>query len=235
VAELHIGYFVGDDFPKSLDHVFKTLQDKKTKALIIDLRANGGGHDQYGALLISYLRDAPFAYFDHIDVKTVDPSFIADTNLTRDALDKLRAGTEHERSGGFRITPAYHSGLSLQSPQKNSFMGPVYVLTDGNTFSTAADVCAVLRHLKRAVFMGEETGGAYFGNNSGLEAILKLPNSGVKVTVPLFGYWNAVTEKKNTRRGTQVDYVEPTTVQSLIDGRDDELSRALDLISSDPT
>ncbi len=230
VAELHIGYFLGDDFPKKLGDVFKALHERKTKALIIDLRGNGGGHDQYGALLVSELRDAPFAYFDHIDVKTLDPSFLADTNLTQAALDKLRTGTVAETSGGFRITPAYHSGVGMQAPEKNSFEGPVYVLIDGNTFSTAADVCAILRHLKRAVFIGEETGGAYFGNNSGLEATLKLPNSGVKVTVPFYGYWNAVTEQENARRGIQPAYIKPTTVQSLIDGRDDALSSALNLI-----
>ena len=230
VAELHIGYFLGDDFPKKLGDVFKALRERKTKALIIDLRGNGGGHDQYGALLVSYLRDAPFAYFDHIDLKTLGPSFLADTNLTQADLDKLRAGTVAGTSGGFRITPAYHSGVSMQAPEKESFEGPVYVLIDGNTFSTAADVCAILRHLKRAVFIGEETGGAYFGNNSGLEATLKLPNSGVQVTLPLFGYWNAVTEQENARRGTQPASMQPMTVQSLIDGRDDALSNALNLI-----
>lgn len=196
VAELHIGYFLGDDFPKSLDSVFKTIQEKKTKALIIDLRANGGGHDQYGALLVSYLRNAPFAYFDHIDVKTVDPSFLVDTNLKQGDLSKLRAGTKREKSGGLRITPDYNSGLSLQMPKANAFEGPVYVLIDGNTFSTAADVCAILRHIKRVVFIGEETGGAYFGNSSGLEATLTLPNSGLKVTLPSWGIGTPLPNKK---------------------------------------
>lgn len=231
VAELHIGYFVGDDFPKSLESAFKSLQERKTKTLIIDLRNNGGGHDQYGAMLVSYLMSSPFRYFDRIDVKTINPSFVPYTNLSQETLETLRVGTVKQSSGIYRITTAYHSGVAEQVPEKYAFTGSVFVLIDGNTFSTAADVCAVLRHLKRAVFIGEETGGAYFGNNSGIEANLKLPNSGVEVKLPMFAYWNEVTEQESARHGTKPDYVEPTTVQNLLAGTDGELQRALSLVS----
>ena len=54
-----------------MEDTFRTLREKGTKTLIIDLRGNGGGNDMYGAMLVSYLTDKPFRYFDHINVKTI--------------------------------------------------------------------------------------------------------------------------------------------------------------------
>jgi hypothetical protein len=71
VAEIRMRYFVGDDFPKWMEQTFQTVRDKGTKALILDLRGNGGGNDEYGALLVSCLTDKPFRYFDHIDIKNI--------------------------------------------------------------------------------------------------------------------------------------------------------------------
>jgi hypothetical protein len=57
IAEIRLKYLVGHDFPKWLKGSFETLRAKGTKALILDLRNNGGGEDMYGALLLSYLTD----------------------------------------------------------------------------------------------------------------------------------------------------------------------------------
>src|SRR5437016_2360020 len=43
-----------------MKRAFETIQSKGSKALILDLRGNGGGEDQLGKFLFSYLIDAPF-------------------------------------------------------------------------------------------------------------------------------------------------------------------------------
>lgn len=105
-------------------------------------------------------------------------------------------------------------------------MGKVFVLIDGGTFSTAADFCAVVHHLGRATFMGEETGGGYCGNNSGLMATLTLPNSKLKVRLPMFEYWNAVAGYDGTRRGTRPDQVVEVRTADLLRGVDEPLEQA---------
>jgi C-terminal processing protease CtpA/Prc len=45
---------------------FETIHTKGSKALIIDLRNNGGGEDELGQLLLSYLVDKPFKYYDDL-------------------------------------------------------------------------------------------------------------------------------------------------------------------------
>jgi hypothetical protein len=177
VAHARIGYFVGDDFPAWVEETFKTLHDKGTKTLILDLRGNGGGEDMYGAMLVSYLTDKPFRYFDHIHVKTITPAFKAPSDWRGDDehTAKLREGMAPDPAGGFLVTEKGHAGVATRRPGKFPFMGNVFVLIDGGTFSTAADFCAVTHHLKRATFIGEETGGGYYGNNSGMQAVVTLP------------------------------------------------------------
>jgi C-terminal processing protease CtpA/Prc len=127
------------------------------------------------------------------------------------------------------VTPKLPSGLSEQTPGKYPFLGNVFVLIDGGTFSTAADFCAIIHHLKRATIIGEETGGGYYGNNSGPEPRVTLPNSKLQVRVPLYEYWNAVSGDDGQRRGTIPDHVIPTTASNLVRGIDAQLECALKL------
>jgi hypothetical protein len=235
IAHARIGFFVGDDFPRWVEETFKTLHEKGTKTLVLDLRGDGGGQDLYGALLVSYLTDRPFRYFDHIHIKTITPAFKAasDWNVDADHLAKLRENVTDDPAGGFLVTAKGHPGVAEQQPGKFPFLGKVFVLVDGGTFSTAADFCAVTHHLKRATFIGEETGGGYYGNNSGLQAVVTLPHSGFQVRVPMSEYWNAVPGYDGTRRGTRPDYPVETTIEGVLAGRDEQLECALKLAGAE--
>jgi len=230
IAEIHIGGFGGGSYPQWMEDSFRTLREKGTKALIIDLRGNGGGSDMYGAMLVSYLTDKPFRYFDRIEVKSINPSFKEFSDWTGKE-DRLREGMTVNPAGGFLVTSKLHPGVAEQPPGKYPFMGKVFVLIDGGTFSTAADFCAVTHHLKRATFIGEETGGGYYGNNSGMQTILTLPNSKMRIRLPMYEYWNAVPGYDGTRRGTRPDHVVETRVVNLLRGADEQLDLAVKLAS----
>jgi C-terminal processing protease CtpA/Prc len=216
-----------------MESIFRTMREKGTKTLVIDLRGNGGGEDMYGAMLVSYLTDKPFRYFDHIRIKTIDPSFKAYTDWSAKDEQELREGVIVNPAGGFFITQKLHPGVAEQSPGKYPFLGQTIVLINGRTFSTAADFCAVAHHLKRATFIGEETGGAYYGNNSGLSTILTLPNSKARVLLPMYEYWNAVPGYDGKRRGTRPDIQVDTTAANLLLGVDEQLDAALKLVAQD--
>jgi len=236
IAHARVGYFVGDDFPRWVEETFNTLHEKGTRTLILDLRGNGGGQDMYGAMLVSYLTDKPFRYFDRIHVKTITPAFKAasDWNGDDEHMTNLREGMKPDPAGGLLVTEKGHAGVAEQRPGKFPFMGKVFVLIDGGTFSTAADFCAVAHHLKRATFIGEETGGGYYGNNSGLGAMVTLPNSKFQVRVPMSEYWNAVPGYEGKRRGTLPDYAVQTTTAGVLTGEDEQLNRALKLAENGP-
>jgi len=230
IAELRLNYFLGNSFPSDLESAFKTLREKKTRALIIDLRGNGGGADEYGALLVSYLTDKRFRYFDQIRIKTLEPSFSAQMDGFNSLKDKLATGQVTRDPGGdFVSTPKLHPGLSTQQPSKFPFTGKLFVLTDGGTFSTAADFCAVLHSLGRATFIGEETGGAYHGNNSGPMPTLTLPHSKAGIRFPMYAYYNAVPANQFQRRGTIPDHPVEMKISDLMNGIDAPLDRAVEL------
>jgi len=121
--------------------------------------------------------------------------------------------------------------VAEQAPSANPFLGSLAVLIDGGTFSTSADVCAQLRSLTEAVFVGEETGGAADGNTSGLNAQIVLPHSRFKLKIQMYGYWNAVGGHR-VGRGTLPDVAALRTVQDVLSGSDSALSRALALLQT---
>lgn len=92
-------------------------------------------------------------------------------------------------------------GLGLQRPSTIPFNGAVWVLTDGNTFSAAAEFCAVAYSHHSATFVGGETGGTYEGNHSGQLVAVTLPSSKVTVWIPTTKYVMDVIPPKYPGRG----------------------------------
>jgi len=228
VGVLRIRAFTGGPFQANVAAAFATLRDKGAKALILDLRGNGGGVDMDGAALVSHFVARPFRYFDHIKVTTVKPSF---ATWRPDTFDNLKAGTSPAPDGGFLVLPQLHPGVAEQKPAAAPFLGRVFVLIDGGTFSTAADVCAQIRSLTKATFIGEETGGGFEGNTSGLNAQIVLPRSGLRLRIQMYGYWNAVRGGQ-PGRGTLPDITIVRRTADTLAGRDAALERALALADS---
>ena len=233
VGRLRVRVFDGATFIADLDKAFAALRDKGSKALVLDLRGNGGGVDMYGAALVSHFMSVPFRYFEYIKLTTITPSF---ATLKPSALDSLRNGTRPAPDGGFLVQRDLHPGVAEQKPAARPFQDKLVVLTDGGTFSTAADVCAQLRARTPAIFVGEETGGAAEGNTSGFNAQVVLPNSGLKLNVQMYGYWNAVGPpragaKPTPRgRGTLPDVTVVRTVADTLAGKDAAIERALAIL-----
>ncbi|MEP5612173.1 MAG: S41 family peptidase, partial [Cyclobacteriaceae bacterium] len=139
----------GYNYTQFLAQSFSDLKDRGVTNLILDLRGNGGGKDSFGALLVSYLVNDDFGYFEKIEVTEEYDGY----------GDIVRSGSS--------ILMTSHSGLAVQSSKEDNFQGTLYLLTDGWTFSTAADVVSVLDNTNSAYIVGEETGGGRFGNTSG--------------------------------------------------------------------
>lgn len=202
----------GFDYSQFLEQSFDALKKRKVENLILDLRGNGGGKDDYGALLVSYFAKAPFKYFERIEVTD----------------DYSGYGGVQRKSGRNLVTT--HRGLSTWQPQKNSFAGKVFVLIDGWSFSTCADVATVLHHHKWATFVGEETGGGYDGNTSGNSTTLTLPNSKIRVNVPMWMYTTANLGHQYYGRGVIPDYQITRNPQELISETDVVREKAINLM-----
>jgi len=202
--------------PDLLEASFGELREKRVANLILDLRGNGGGRDMYGALLVSYLARETFGYFERIEVT---PEYVYEGEGEVEVV---------ERDG--RRLMLTHGGLRVQQPAALRFEGDVYLLTDGWTFSTAADVATVAHHNGLATFVGEETGGGYDGNTSGDSGQVLLPASGITVSVPRWMYTTANLGHAYPGRGVPPDHPVRASIDDALAGRDVERETVVQLI-----
>jgi hypothetical protein len=191
----------GLNFKEFLQTSFAELNTKKISNLIIDLRGNSGGFNIYGPLLYSYLTDTPFRYF----------------------------ASEQSTSKVFTVKDNYL--LGIQQPQIANFKGKVLFLINGLTFSTAADFCAIAKSNGRGKFIGEETGGGYYGNTSGQTTRIELPHSKLNVTIPRYNYVMAVQKARFSDRGVLPEYSVSPTIEEVVKAIDVQLQYALRLVS----
>jgi hypothetical protein len=228
IADLKINRFGGTADKKELKvflrESFIESARRKSTALILDLRDNGGGADDLGKLLLSFLIDEPFRYYDDLVLNGLDFSFRTYTNQQR-ALpaDML----ERQPNGKYRMVK--HPNWGTQQPSKPTFTGKVYILINGNSFSTTSEFLSHAHARKRAEFIGEESGGGYYGNTSGPGAMLTLPNTKLQAYVPLMGYYMAVRDDKAANHGVVPDHAVKYTIDELLAGSDKELALALEL------
>ncbi|WP_247237411.1 S41 family peptidase [Telluribacter sp. SYSU D00476] len=219
------------DFPAFLKETFRVIASKGIKNLVIDLRNNQGGSDEYGALLFAYLTGEPFRYYDRISVATEDSSLLNRLSVSDLPLLKvLPRYTSHIQQSDGVLTYSDHANLAIQQSQPHAFRGKVYILINGGTFSTAAEFTAIARSNKRAVFIGQETGGGYYGNSSLATPLLTLPNSKIRLAVPLAKYELAVSHDVPVGHGTIPDYTTTYSSEDIVSNRDRDMEVCLELI-----
>jgi C-terminal processing protease CtpA/Prc len=110
----------------------------KAKAVILDMRRNGGGDDGVGAHILATLIDRPVPW-----PKQESPEWIATYRAWGQAQPTMR-----------------YPGGSLNPDATHRFAGKVVMLTSANTFSAAEDTAVLFATSRRGVIVGEATGGS---------------------------------------------------------------------------
>jgi C-terminal processing protease CtpA/Prc len=120
--------------------------------------------------------------------------------------------------------------LSLQQPSKPAFAGPIYILIDGGCLSTTAEFVTEVDIHHRATFIGEESAGCYYGNNSPTVRIT-LPNTKLGIYIPFIAGYMAVggNYQHDPARGIIPDFPVKQTISDLLAGQDRALELALKL------
>ena len=122
-----------------------------------------------------------------------------------------------------------HPNVGIQKPSQPTYTGNIYVLIDGSCFSTTSEFLSMLHFHTKAVFIGEESGGGYYGNSSGATPEFTLPNTKVSIEIPLMNYAMAVKGYSFPDRGIIPDHTIIPSVEDKIENRDIVLEFATSL------
>ncbi len=238
VAYLRISSFLKwhrDDFEQDFysiyDSIFTELDQRATKNLKLDLRNNEGG-DGTGERLLTYLMTKPYKHFAFAEEIFIGyPSVVDYLDNGEDLFfpDSIVYKTD---SGMYRLKKEFYHYIPLlneQIPNQKHFKGNLYVLMNGASGSMSTVVGSILRNSKRATFIGEESGGTMEGNTSLSYARMTLPNTKIRVEIPLTKTGLAVNFVKG--RGVFPDYYITPTIEDIMNEVDTELVFTLDLIA----
>ncbi|HEV2689633.1 MAG TPA: S41 family peptidase [Bryobacteraceae bacterium] len=205
------------------DDAFGEIHTRNSPTLILDVRNNGGGADELGKQLLSFLLDQPFQYYDDLIFNAREFDFFRYVDGAKPIPENVV-----EKRADDKYHNIKHPNWGLQQPRAPHFAGRVLVLMNGGSFSTTCEFLSNLHYRKRATFIGQEAAGGYYGNSSGAMAAVMLPNSKVMVRVPLMTYYLAV-KGADPKRSILPDYDVAPTIQDLLSGNDTVMAKALDL------
>jgi C-terminal processing protease CtpA/Prc len=207
---------------------FKTIQEQRVKNLVVDLRLNSGGDVLTSINLVEYLVDKPFKVADTVAATT--RRFVMKRYVKPWFIYWLSMQFTGRKSEDDRIHFRYFEKHYFKPRKKNHFNGTVYLLTGGYTFSAGSMVTGKLKGQKNVTIVGEETGGGYYGNTAMFLTTIKLPHTGIRVTLPL--YRMVLNNVQKTGRGVFPD-IEAGPVSTLIKaGIDPKMEKVLELIRS---
>lgn len=238
VALLKVADFSYGRSKEAYRRIFDRLELCSVQYLILDLRGNLGGRLSDVKELYSYLVEGDKYQF-------VQPAVIMSKfNLPFYQVKGL-PGWSYPLLSPFILPGAIVSwtktfskdglnythltGSKVEKSKDNRYRGDLFVLIDGGTFSAASLIATNLKVGKRAVFIGEETGGAASGTVAGILPVLKLPNSHLRWRFGLMDV-KPYYQVNEAGRGVMPDVPVVRSVDDAIKGKDPVLDKVLKAI-----
>ena len=220
------GYRLKNFFRKS----FRFLRKNNIGHLIVDIRSNGGGSVTNSTFLTRFIADERFKIADSLYAfrkKVKHGRYIQHDFFNRLFMTFL---TKRKSDGYYHF--GYFERHYFKPKRKNHFSGKTYILTGGNSFSASTLFATAIMNQEDVTVVGEETGGAAYGNTAWLIPDVTLPNTKLRFRLPLF---RLVIDKNIPKDGKGVQPEEQAlpTVHDVRRGADFKLDKALELINKD--
>ncbi len=222
------------DWKDYIEQFFIEANNSGKESIIIDIRGNSGGMGEVFWYTLKFLVD------EKMEVETFKQRFAYqkvgdDIKPYLESWEKglfdLSERTVSAENGTYR-RKGMDKATRLIRPNDHVFKGNVYLLTDGSNSSATFMMAKALKSKNLATTVGESTGGNLMGTTGGQMFMLRLPNSGLEVDVPLIGYYPATNASDS---GLLPDYAVEQSSKDFIEGVDSVLEYTLRLIKSDKT
>jgi C-terminal processing protease CtpA/Prc len=225
IAIIDINGFKGRRWRGFFRKTFKDIKRKNIENLVVDLRDNGGGQINLGLNFLSYLIDKKIVLpFDKkINSTAFHPKYkMGFGNRAIPVIFSLKP-PERFKNGKLR-----HYFIKFPK-RKKQFKGQIYVLTNGKSFSMSSVAASYLKYKSNAIIIGEETGGNIAGSNAVISGKIFLPNTDIKIFVPLYHLYHDL-DVKNEGRGLMPDYPTHYTKEDILNGIDVDMKKVLELV-----
>ncbi len=195
VAYIKIKSFSATYAKKFYDKTFRKIKNAKSEYLIIDVRDNLGGSLSEINTLYAYLSDKKFTLIKSPEMTSktsgMHQNYFRGQSIFTGILSA--PGYPFFLAGNYFLSSKKDKKYYFREfaskptkPKDNAFRGKIYVLVNGASFSASSIISAKLKYEKRAVIVGEETGGANDGTVAGVNNTVILPNSHLALPIGLF-------------------------------------------------
>ncbi|WP_312901228.1 S41 family peptidase [Chryseobacterium taichungense] len=231
IAYIKVKSFSGDYSAKFYKNTFEQIKKAGAAYLILDVRNNYGGSLEEIHKLYSYLSPEPYVLIKPSQVNSattpLKTNYFRKSNalqytfktLTYPAFFFAQTFSTYKKDGKFY----YKIKADKPSkPDKNAFNGRIFVLINGSSFSASSILTAKLKNDKRAVLVGEETGGANDGTVAGFYSYQVLPNSKIDLPIGLVLVQPDISFTQ-TQKGVVPDIPIKETMDDIIHNRDPQL------------
>ena len=228
-AIITLNTFSAGKLRKFFRQTFRYVKKAGINNVVLDIRSNGGGKINLSTLLTKYVTRNPF--------KVADSSYAVAKSLG--PYSKYIKGRFINNIGLFFLTKKrndglYHFGMwerKLYHPKHhNHFGGDLYVLINGQTFSASALFCNAVKGQQGIKLVGEEAGGGWYGNSGIMIPDITLPNTHLRVRLPLFRLVQYHHHVPKDGSGVMPDIYIGTSYDALIKGYDKKMQVVMEMI-----
>jgi hypothetical protein len=201
-----------------IDSMFSDIINNKSKYFILDLRYNGGGTTQMLRYLLDYLTDKEYRIYKKYTTK-----------ISQHLIAQQKGYKKYENINGLLITKKFEPWKP--NTRNIKFDGKLFLLTSDFTFSTAADMAAVVKDYKIGTLLGSETGGVRQAFGDILH--FTTPNYKINFSVSFKEFYAPIPKADDEITGTLPDILlNGERLKRFNNSEDPELDFTIDYISN---
>ncbi len=163
--------------------------------------------------------------------KTLDHDAYTDyiTTWEKRAINPNSLEFKKTESGEYSLRSIFSDDIKTIKPAKFGFHGELIMLTSQSNSSGATNFMASVQAARPVTLIGEKTDGNPLGPTAGTIFFLKLPESGIRLRLPVIRFENNVGDLPKGE-GLTPNILAPTTVTSVRAGKDPAMDAALKII-----